>query len=90
METTILLLVSAAAVTLAIRYRDPEHRAAAAAPFRNKTALAVGGSVVVVLAGIEVVRGERDVVGYLPMLALGALAAALVGRADVQRRSAGD
>ena len=88
MESTIPLLVTAAAVTLAVKYRQPEHRAAAAAPFRSKTALAVGGSLVVVLAGIEVVAGERDVVAYLPVLAVGALVTALVGRATDRRATA--
>ncbi|MGY1856573.1 hypothetical protein [Modestobacter sp. SYSU DS0290] len=88
MEPVVYLLLLSGVVTLAIRYRDPEHRAAAAAPFRSRTALAVGGSLVVVLAGISVINGERDVVAYLPLLALGALVAALVGRA-ANRRSAG-
>ena len=85
MESTVPLLATAAAVTLAVRYRRPEHRAAAAAPLRSKTALAVGGGLVVVLAGIEAVAGERDVVAFLPALAMGALVTALIGRATGPR-----
>ncbi|WP_299954701.1 hypothetical protein [uncultured Modestobacter sp.] len=83
-------LVAAGMVVLAKKYQDPEHRAAAAAPFRDRKGLVIGGAVAAVLVLLTAVQGEGDLLGYLPVLTLGALVAALVGRASLRQRPSND
>ncbi|HEU4676496.1 MAG TPA: hypothetical protein VFS29_10930 [Motilibacteraceae bacterium] len=83
-------LVTAAWLVLAKRYRDPGHRAAAAAALRDRKGLALGGAVAAVLILLTAISAEGDLLGYLPVLGLGALIAAAVGRASLRRRSSHD